>query len=175
MKLAKFILFLAFSCQLQAEEVEVSQLWHKIEGGAKQRIWLIANEEASFIKAKIGQWLPAAVIGTNNDKSFLWAISKLERNNSRIFIRLLVDTGDSKKAYEISYFDKGLNGPVPVIVRGNESETRITVTCGDGTTRDVIIGSAENLIDLKAKYVVSKAMPLWDWEKSEVIKAVGNW
>lgn len=146
-----------------------NDLWHVVRGDNDKQMWLLAYEEADFIKDKIGQWLPLDVFSIELDFILLWQIGSIERRDHNIHVKISVKYSPTQiRSFDFSFHDRGPNAAIDCFVREDSGEVRITIPCADGSTTDLMLGGAKDAESLASKYTISKAMPEWKWAKSQV-------
>ena len=143
-------------------------LWHKIEA-AEGDIVFIAHQEANFIRAKIGEWLPLSLMKVTSGDGYFWRVQQIYRKNNELCIKIgLKNPQGTVGEINFDYYSVGKDEKnMEAMVSVKAGETRIVIHDSEGD-RAILITSSKDKNTLAKKYPVSKAMPLWKWESAGV-------
>lgn len=158
-------------CSTMSSFAQDTEVWHKLNSSADERLWLVAREEAAFIREKIGTWLPIDLVRVQESSEVSWKVDRLERLNNKIYFKISLKNSDNKiGAFEGSYFSKGESGIIPCLVSVEAKETYISIVEKDGSIRRIMFKRGRDLQSQKNSTSISDAMPFWDWDKAHIVE-----
>lgn len=171
------LLNLLFLCNLEvliADEVPLAILpkgiWQKISREQGQDFLFVAYEESSFIKEKIGNWLPVGVFKVEEDDDIYFRIPELVRKDEKItlVVQLLSQKYKSVLNFEKTYFSQGEDGPIGAVYDNSQSRLVLTVLHERESVRRLLVSPQKSIEEMKSKYSISKARIKWDWSKVNI-------
>lgn len=152
---------------LAVAQAKDEPVWRELSGQSKPSHWLLAFEEAEFIRAKIGNWLPIAIFRTHPDAPLKWKLDYIRRKSNQCELSIsFVSTRDREITQKYTWFDKGPDAELTSELTQTDTEIYIPIRQADGSMRRVWLRRADGIDDLSKNVKVSKAMLIWKWENS---------
>lgn len=162
----RYVIFLAFVLISFARAAD-QEAWHQLAGQDKASHWLLAFEEAEFIREKIGDWLPIAIFKTDAKEPLKWRLDSIRRKNNNCELSISLTSGRNRQVCQkYAWFDRGPDAELRGDVEEAAKEVHISVRQNDGSMRRIWIRRADGIGELREIVRVSKAMLVWKWENA---------
>ncbi len=161
----RYLIFLIFALMPLARAA-VGAEWRMLPGQEKPSHWLLAFEEAEFIRPKIGDWLVIGIFRTDANTPLRWKLDYIHRKDNQCELSMSLVSGKIRRQLmqKYSWFDKGPDAELIGELVTEEKEIQITIPQGDGSKRRVWLRRADGLGELRETVKISKAMLVWKWE-----------
>lgn len=163
--LSRVLVFASFlTCGMSnGEEGNKGQVLPRSE---ETSVWFIAFEEAEFIRKEIGDWIPIAILQTNDDIPIHWGIEYVNRKESECEAAISFGKeGKEMITQKFSWYDSGDDGNVNYgPFESKAKEVFIPIKQHDGTIRRIWIKCARDIHEIRNSVKISKAMLRWKWE-----------
>lgn len=161
----KFLVFIMVVCVPLAKAADLAK-WRELPGQDKPSYWLLAFEEAEFIRTKIGDWLVIATFKTETDAPLGWRLNYIRRRDNQCELSMsFVGQKKLEVTQKYSWFDKGPNAEIDGEPLETEKEVYIDILQGDRSKRRIWLRRADGISELRETVKISKAMLMWTWDK----------
>jgi hypothetical protein len=160
------LMFLTIALMPLARAADQAE-WRELAGQDKPSYWLLAFEEAEFIRKSIGDWLPVAIFKTEAKEPLKWRLDHILRKSNQCELSISLVSGRNREVCQkYSWFDRGPDAELTGDVQTAEKEVYISIRQNDGSVRRFWIRREDGIGGFRNTVRVSKAMLVWKWENA---------
>lgn len=138
-------------------------VWNPVPKVKGSQHFFVGFQEAKFIRARIGEWLPKGLLNISENDDLYFTIQNVIRKDLTVVIQILVDNKSTQKKAAISWqwtLPTDIGDVEVVVAKLGVIEVRYPKT---GEIREIRLMSVRDISAAKEHFKISRAAPLWKW------------
>jgi hypothetical protein len=138
-------------------------VWQAAPSVPKGKYLFLGFQEAQFIRAKLGEWLPVGLLEVGESDEIYYSIESVTRKDLEMAIQLEVYNKTTAKKCQFRWqwtLPTGVDDVEVVATKPGVVEVRYPKA---GEVREIRLARALDLPQAKEEFKISRAAPLWEW------------